>query len=443
MGRMARPLHVAMVSVHTSPVASPGSADAGGMNVYIANVARALGAAGHRVDLLTRRDHPDTPEVADFAPGVRVWHLPAGPASVVAKSKAEALVEPFTDEMRRWWDSEGAGVDVVHAHHWFAGMAALPVAREAGVPLLQSYHSVAAPVGAELGAGEQPESAGRPVGESTMAHEADLIVAVSDAEKRTIIERYGPAAARIRVVRPGVDTDRFRPLAEEDDADGPAWCDADDGGLDGGDADDGGGAPGGSGADDRPELLDLPPAPFLVFAARLQPLKGPDLAIDTVAELVARGVDARLVVAGAASADYAHYAETLHQRADAAGLSDRVTYLGALPPRCFATLLRRAALLLNPSHSETYGIVNLEAAASGTPVLATRTGGMVESVRDGITGVLLGGRDPRAWAEAARRVLENPALAGRLAEAGRAFALTRTWPAVAGELADVYREVAP
>ena len=423
---MPRPLHVAMVSVHTSPVASPGSADAGGMNVYIANVARALGAQGHRVELLTRRDHSDTPLVADVAEGVRVWHLPAGPARVVAKSRAGELVEPFTEEMRSWWAERGAGIGLIHAHHWFAGVAALPVAREAGVPLLQSYHSVAAPVGADLGAGEQPESRDRPVGESAMAHESDLVVAVSEAEQRTIIERYGTAPARIAVVRPGVDTDRFRPADDAGgDAGGPVECDP----------------PAAPDPADAPDALILPPAPFLVFAARLQPLKAPDLAIDTLAELARRRVDARLVIAGAASADFADYERELHERVDAAGLADRVTYLGALPPRCFAALLRRAALLVNPSHSETYGIVNLEAAASGTPVVAARTGGMVESVLDGRTGLLVDSRDPRVWADAAQRVLQDPALSARLGAAGREFALTRAWPAVAGELTDVYREV--
>ena len=144
------PLRVVMVSMHTSPVASPGSADAGGMNVVEVNTAIALAARGHRVDMLTRRDDPSLPEVLEVVPGVRLFNLAAGPVNSVAKSQQEGLIEPFRAAMARWWNSQGAGVDIVHSHHWFSGVAALPIVRSAGVPHLQSYHSVAAPTSASV-----------------------------------------------------------------------------------------------------------------------------------------------------------------------------------------------------------------------------------------------------------------------------------------------------
>ena len=157
------------------------------MNVVEVNTAIALAARGHRVDMLTRRDDPGLPEVLEVVPGVRLFNLAAGPADSVAKSQQEGLIEPFRAAMARWWNSQGAGVDIVHSHHWFSGVAALPIVRSAGVPHLQSYHSVAAPFGASLDAGEPPESEGRPAGERLVAEQSQRIVAVSAAEARTVM----------------------------------------------------------------------------------------------------------------------------------------------------------------------------------------------------------------------------------------------------------------
>lgn len=403
-----------MVSVHTSPAAAPGSEDAGGMNVYIASAARALGAQGHRVDVVTRHERVDTPLQTQDAPGVRVFHLPVGDPALVAKSRAGELIEPFRDELSRWWGEYGQGVDLVHSHHWFAGVAALPVARAAGVAHLQSYHSVAAPVGADLSTGEQPESAERPLGEESAARSSDRIVAVSEAEKRTIIDRFGTDPARVSVVLPGVDTDLFRPA-------GPA----DRGHY---------GAPRG---DQRAGEL-FAAGPFLAFGARLQPLKAPDLAIAALAELSALP-HLSLIIAGAVSADFADYEATLRAQVRDLGLGDRVLFVGPLGHERLADLLRQASVLVNPSHHETFSMVNLEASASGTPVVASRSGGMDESVLDGRSGVLLDSRDPRDWAAAIERIITTPGLAARLGAAGRTHAMTRRWSVVADELGQVYR----
>jgi D-inositol-3-phosphate glycosyltransferase len=394
-------LRVVMVSLHTSPMASPGSADAGGMNVVELNTALALGARGHQVDLLTRRDEPTLPDVVELAPGVRVHNLSAGPPVSVAKSAQEVLIEPFSDAMAQWWSLHGQQVDIIHSHHWFSGVAALRVARAAGVPHLQSYHSVAAPLGAPLAAGEQPESPGRPAGERLVAAESDRIVAVSQAEKATIIERYGPPVDRISVVRPGVDLEVFRPL----------------------------------GAHERHWAWD---GCYLIFAARLQPLKGPDLAIRTLAELPV-GHRPRLVVAGQTSVDFSWYAQQLRDLADELQVSDEVLFIGSQDRPQLAKLLRSACVLLNPSLSETFGLINLEASASGIPVIATRTGGMTESVVDGTTGLLLDTRDPRDWAQALRRFTDDHELCARFGAAGHQFAASRGWPVVAAEIETVYR----
>lgn len=397
-----RLLHVVMVSMHTSPTASPGSADAGGMNVVTLNCALALGERGHRIDLLTRRDDPAKPAVVELAPRVRLFNLDAGPSEPVAKSEQEALIEPFGEALRRWWSSEGADVDIVHSHHWFSGVAALPLARAAGVPHLQSYHSVAAPVGAPLEAGEPPESPGRNAGEQLLAVQSDRIIAVSEAEKRTIVERLGADPGYVTVVHPGVNIGRFRPLRPDEDHWAQGIC-------------------------------------YLLFAARLQPLKGADLAVRTLAAMPV-GDRPRLVIAGETSVDFSWYAKELRDLVDSLGLHDEVVYLGSQDRDELAAMLRGACALLNPSRSETYGLINLEASASGVPVVASRNGGMSESVLDNVTGLLLDNRDPEAWAEAVRRFTDEPEYRAEFGRAGREFAITRAWPVVAEELEVVYLE---
>ena len=402
-GLAGDPLRIVTVSLHTSPLASPGSADAGGMNVVELNTALALAERGHQVELLTRRDSPGLPTMLEHAPGVHVHFLAAGPPEPVAKSAQEVLIEPFGAALADWFDAQGAGADLVHSHHWFSGVAALPVAHERGLPHLQSYHSVAAPVGASLDAGEAPESPGRPAGEQLVADQSDLIVAVSEAEKATIIERYAPPAERIAVVLPGVDLERFRPLTAGERSWAWRGC-------------------------------------YLFFAARLQPLKAPDLAIRTLAALP-KGNRPRLVVAGEASADFASYAQELRDLVAELELGNEVLFLGSLDRDQLTTMLRGACVLLNPSRSETYGLINLEASASGAPVVASRVGGMTESVIDGVTGLLLDSRDPADWAAAVRRFTDDAEQRALFGQAGRSHALTRSWQQVGAELEEIYRRV--
>lgn len=393
-------LRVVMVSLHTSPMASPGAADAGGMNVVELNSALALAARGHRVDLLTRRDDPAAPAVVQLAEGVRLFNLTAGPAVSVPKSEQEALIEPFREAMANWWADEGASVDVVHSHHWFSGVAALPVARAAGVPHLQSFHSVAAPVGSSLDAGEPPESPGRLAGEQLVAIESDLVIAVSEAEKATIVERLGAPADQVRVVCPGVNIEQFRPLQPHERHWAWQGC-------------------------------------YLFFAARLQPLKAPDLALRTLAALP-KGHRPRLVIAGETSADFSWYASELRALVDELGIKEEVLYLGSQDRDQLATMMRGACVLLNPSRSETYGLINLEAAASGVPVVATRTGGMSESVLDGVTGVLVDSRDPQVWAEVVREFTSSAKKRAVFGRAGREFAAARSWAVVGAKLELIY-----
>ncbi|OYN87654.1 glycosyltransferase [Parenemella sanctibonifatiensis] len=391
-------LRIAYVSLHTSPLASPGQADAGGMNVVELHQALALAERGVEVDLLTRRSEPDPPDVEDVAPGVRLHRLPAGPPTPLTKAETDDTIEPFREQLAAFVDRQRP--DVLHSHHWFSGVAALPVGRGAGVPHVQSFHSVAAPAGSgSFAAGEPAESPRRIVGERTVADGSDLVVTVSEAEASTVRARYDVAADRLRVVRPGVDTDAFRPLAPGERPDRP---------------------------------------PYLLFAARLQPLKAPDLALQTLALLPQPRPD--LVLAGAASADFAAYTAELTALAETLGVRQQVTFAGSQSRAELATLMRGAAVFLLPSWSETFGLVALESAASGVPAIAWQgAGGVAEAIVD--AGIVLADRDPAAWAGAVAALLADETRRRELGQRARAWAEQHTWRRVAEDLLEVYAEL--
>lgn len=385
---------VGIVCLHTDPYAEPGSGDVGGMNVVVRHVCEALAWLGVRVEVVTRLSDPHSPE-REVVEGAVVHRVQAGPAHPLSKGAHEAVIDEFGARL-----AELGPFDLLHSQHWFSGMAALPVARERGIPHVQSFHSIAAAPDTDLSAGERPESPGRLAGEQFLARESDAVLAVSHAEARVVVERLGADPARVAVVHPGVDTDRFHPARL---APGDVVTDPCVGGH---------------------STLPGTDRPSLVVAARLEPLKGVDLAIRALAELPAPRPMLR--VAGGASADPG-YVDTLAALGRELGVAQDVELLGARNRCDLAHLMREASLVLVPSHSETYGLVALEASASGVPVVAGLAGGLVEAVLDGVTGVLISSREPAAWAAAIARLLEDPGERARLGAAGRAHALRRDW----------------
>lgn len=398
---MAEPLTIRFISMHTSPLTIPGAGDAGGMNVVERHQAMALAALGHTVELVTRRADPDAPDAVEVAPRVTLRHLPAGPPTPLAKSVIDDHLGEFGEHLMRL-----DAPDVVHSHHWMSGVTAIPAARAWGVPHVQSFHSVAALPDSPLGEGEPPESPRRVPGERFAAQESDLVVAVSHAEARTVMQRCGGDPAKIRIVSPGVDSQQFRPLLSGEQR----W---------------------------REE-------PYLLFAARLQPLKGADLAIAAYALLGELGIGAdgpRLVIAGDVSADFADYRAELAARVAESGLQERVDFVGSKAPEELALMLRSATAVLVPSHSETYGLIALEAGASGVPVIASAAGGLTEAVVHGCSGVLIPEREPRLWAEAIARVLTDKEYARGLGHNGRTHALGFSWEEHADHLVGLYRRL--
>ena len=384
-------LRLGLVSMHTSPAREPGAGDAGGMNVVVLEQAKRLAAAGHVVDLITRRSD-DGPDATELAPRLSLRRVSAGPPENLSKGEHERHLDAF----RHGLDALGP-YDLLHSHHWFSGVAALPVARERAIPHVQSFHSIAAPDGSSLAEGERAESAGRRAGEELLARQSDAVVAVSRYEAGVARARLGAPSDALVVVPPGVDAELFTP------------------------AEAGPGRPG-----------------YVAAAGRIHPLKGLELAIDSLA-LLPHASRPRLVVAGEASPDLADYARGLRERA--ARREVEAEFVGPRHRAQLAQLFAHARAVLVPSHSETFGLVALEAAAAGAPVVAAARGGLPEAVEDDVTGILVASRDPAEWAGELGRLLGTGDLATRMGRAGRERAVAFTWERSAARLLVAYRNV--
>lgn len=413
-------MRVAFISLHTSPAERAGTADAGGMNVLIRALATALqNSSGVEVEFFTRRSSPDQPSTTTLDAGIVLHHVDAGPAAPLAKSQIDQHIGEFRDNLRPLL--AGAHFDIIHSHHWMSGVAAIPLAREGGIPHVMTYHSVAAHPNSPLRDGEAPESPARLDGEILCARESDLILAVSHHEAAVVIGRCQANPEQVAIVQPGVDVELFHPAE----------------------------APGGPGvsapATDPSPGAGWTPSPdvapgYLLFAARLQPLKAPDLAIRTLA-LLPKSERPDLVIVGQASQDFASYEQELHALVDEMGLSDQVTFIPGQDREEFAQLMRHASVLLVPSHSETFGLVALEASASGIPVLAAASGGLTEAICNMHTGLLVPTHNPHAWAGELLALLRDPERRASMGRTGRQRAETMTWAHTARHTVDAYRKV--
>ncbi|HEY7488081.1 MAG TPA: glycosyltransferase [Streptosporangiaceae bacterium] len=394
-------MKIAMISEHASPLATMnglGGADGGGQNVFVADLAVELGRQGHQVTVYTRHDAPDLPRSVQFAPEVRVEHVPAGPARPVPKDELLGWMPDFGRYLARCWADDPP--DVVHAHFWMSGLAALQAATPRGIPVTQTYHALGTVKRRHQGDKDTspPE---RIRLERAIGHTADAVIATCSDELTELIH-MGVPRARIAIVPPGVDLDRFRP-------EGPA-----------------------AGANGVPRLVAL---------SRLVERKG----VDTAIEALIRVPDAELLVAGGPPKDELDADPEIHRLrlcAKEAGVAERVDFLGRVGHQHVPALLRSADLAVTLPWYEPFGMVPLEAMACGVPVIATAVGGHLDTVVDRVTGVHV---RPRRPAEAARRIREllaDPVRREAFGIAAADRARSRfSWERIARETARIYERV--
>lgn len=394
---------VAFLSLHTSPLIQPGSGDAGGMNVYIDELARTLVARGVEVDVFTRLTNQVHAGDVEVIPGYRVVHVPAGPLMTLPMKDLPATVQPFADGVIE--RMQGGAFDVVHSHYWLSGWAGLVVKRATGVPLANSFHTLGRVKDATRRVGEPAESLVRIAAEHEVIAGSDCVIASTPFEADDLARRYQADPARLCVTHPGVDHDLFAPGPQAAARKALGWNDL----------------------------------PVVLFVGRIQPLKGLDVAVEAFARVRREVGKARLVVVGGPSGP--HGVEELGRirtRVVALGLEDSVDFVPPRPHQEIADYYRAADVLLVPSRSESFGLVAAEAQAVGLPVVAARIGGLAYTVDDGGSGFLIDGWDLDEFASAASRILLDADLADRLAEGAVAFATRFSWTVAADRLLELY-----
>lgn len=394
-------MRIAMVSEHASPLAALGGADAGGQNVYVGALAAALAARGHQVDVYTRRDAFDLPSEAELCPGVTVVHVTAGPARPIPKDELPPHMPVFSRRLSRMWSAPERRPDVVHAHFWMSGTAAVPAASDLGIPVVQTFHALGSVKRRYQGAADTspPE---RTRVEAALCSWADVVLATCRDEVSELT-RIGAQQDRIRVVPCGVDTSKFSPSGDGWPRNGQAR---------------------------------------LVSLGRLVERKGVDTAIRAMPHLP----EAELLVAGGPlDADLPADAEAGRLSALAAelGVADRVHLLGSVAHEQVPGLMRSADVIVATPWYEPFGIVPLEAMSCGRPVVASAVGGLLDTVVDGVTGVLVPPRDPYAVTAAVQSLLSNERRRAGFGRAARRRAVAEyDWAQVADRVEQVYRSVA-
>ncbi len=406
-----------VLSFHTSPLAQPGTGDGGGMNVYVRELSSALARAGVECDVFTRAWSRDLPAVVAVEPGLRVHHLAAGPLEPVAKEQLPSLVGEFTEGVRvRMSGQNGGGpsglsYDAIHANYWLSGLAGHQLKHELDLPLVSTFHTldrVKAESSPEEVSSDEPHR--RAEAEAAVMACSEVVLASCSVEADQLVELYGADPERIRFVPPGVDHAFFAPGY-------------------------------------RPQArraVALPSdGPLLAFVGRIQPLKGADLALRVLEALLFDHPDAHLIVVGGPSGPHgAEHMAQLHRYVESSGLTDRVRFIAPQPHELLSTYYRAADVCLVPSRSESFGLVALESAACGTPVVAASVGGLTTLVEDGWTGFLVEGHDVGAFARAASKVLDDPSQAAFMSANAVIRARSFTWAQAANLLRSTYEELA-
>jgi len=396
---------VAIISLHTSPLTQPGSGDSGGMNVYVRELVSSLSQAGIDCVTYTRADREGlAPEVV-VEPGHRVVHIEAGPHHLPKEALGD-VIEEFTAGVLAHLESIG-GADLVHANYWLSGMVGHRIKHALDIPFVMTFHTMAR-VKAEMG---DPEPLSRDVAEAQIVACSDAICVSCDEEEQLFRNHYGDPAGRVEIIAPGVEHALFAP---------------------------------GDRRGARDALGIDPTVPMLVFVGRIQPLKGPDVAVRALDRVTHTAVGARAVlyiVGGSSGVEGDAEVALLEGLVEELGLGAQVVFVPPQPHHILSTYYRAADVVVVPSRSESFGLVALEAAACGIPVVASAVGGLLSLVEHDVTGVLVPDRRPEHFAQAIIEILTDPVKAQAMSRAAAERASRYTWGFAAARLRRLYLDL--
>jgi D-inositol-3-phosphate glycosyltransferase len=406
---------VALLSIHTCPLAMLGGKKTGGMNVYVRDFSRELGRQGVLVDVFTRSQDDCVPMVMhDLGYGGRVIHIPAGPEKPIPLAEVGDYLEEFAAGTLAFAAQEGIRYDLIHSHYWLSGLVAEKLRHAWGTPIVHMFHTLGQMKNriAQYDSERAPQE--RLDGEKRVIEIADRIIAATPAEEAQLNWLYGADMRKVRVISPGVDLQRFSPIP-------PAVA---------------------------KERVGIPlNDKNIIFAGRIEPLKGIDTLLRAMALIQQRYPEAvKGVCVAIIGGD--PWAETpdaemarLQELRRELGITDIVTFLGAKDQEILPNYYAAAEMVIMPSHYESFGMVALEAMAMGTPVIASEVGGLAFLVRDDENGFHVPSRDPEALAERIYCLLTDEACRDRLGRQARYYALQYDWEIIVGRMRRVYEEV--
>jgi len=424
-----------MISMHTCPLATLGGKETGGMNVYIRDLSRELIRRGHSVDIFTRYQNPHLKRVShDLGHNARVIHIPAGPEKPLDKNVVFNYVPDFADGVISFAAKEGTFYDVIHSHYWLSGWASRSLREAWKIPIIQMFHTLGHMKNSIARSEQEKESRQRIAAERQIMAFADLLIASTPMERAQMAWLYGADPGKISIVPCGVDTDLFSPKSKSE----------------------------------ARAFLNLPEhQSTILFVGRIEPLKGIDTLIKAIDIVLGRsekgtgiqdaplfappigddGQPPTLLIIGGTPED----SPTTHSREiqrllalrEELGLTNQITFLGSKPQEVLSYYYSAADILVVPSHYESFGMVALEAMACGTPVIASKVGGLSLAVQDGITGYLVPNGDPARLAEKIRSLLSQPQLAQSISRQATEWAQQFRWSFIAQRLLDIYDEVLP
>ena len=397
--------------VHTSPLDQAGTGDAGGMNVYVVETAKKMAESGVQVDIFTRASKSNMPASVEIADGVTVKHLEVGQHEGLSKEELPAQISALTSEFMKLQKRLPKDYyDVIHSHYWISGQLGWMISEQTEIPLIHTMHTMAKVKNLNLAVGEKPEPKVRALGEMQVVKAATGLIANTDAEAASLVSLYDACPDNVFVVAPGVDLQTFHPGAGKSVA--------------------------------REKLNIAPDAIMLTFVGRLQPHKGPDVLIRSVAEMVSHSPHLKsrlaLVIMGGPSGAGLDELDKLKALAKFLKIEEITHFIDPVPRDQLPDWYRASDLVCVPSYSESFGLVALEAQSCGTPVVATAIGGLRTAVSDGISGSLVDGHDPKAWSAVISRLIAEPQRRLLLSMGAVEHASHFGWEMTARKTLDVY-----
>jgi D-inositol-3-phosphate glycosyltransferase len=393
---------VAMLSVHTSPLDSAGrTRDAGGMNIYMRELARELGQRNITIDIFTRWTSRQAPRIVHIGPNVRVIHIQAGPLASISKNDLYQHIPAFVHQIEAFRRAEGLHYDLLHSHYWLSGVAGIQLAQRWDVPHVIMFHTLARLK--QLANPAEPESPLRLEMEQRLVQRVDRIIAATQDERKQILRYCGATSGQVAVIPCGTDLTLFTPRNRQQ----------------------------------ARQALELPQnQPVLLFVGRLDPFKGPDVLLRAAALMEEQ---AQVVIVGGNLAGD-HELHNLRKLATSLDISQRVHFLGARPQQELPMLYSAADVTVVPSYHESFGMVAVESLACGTPVVATRAGGLLTVVQHDETGYLVP-RCPGFFAERLDTLLRQPDVLERMRQAARPSVQHLGWPSIADQVSVLYEDI--